>query len=333
MLNPNNVVAVVVTYLNRFNLLKQVIDSLLEENVKRIIVVDNGSDKESYDKLEALSLALDGILKVCRFEDNLGSANGFSFGIQQAYKEDAEYVWLLDDDNKPRKGALNALLKFWNENNPNPSETITISLRLDRQQYIDSILYNDKDILLGKKNSFMTFDVLNYFKKRLNKSKKKFDLNNLQYAEVGQAPYGGMFFHKCIVDNIGYPNKDFFVYTDDTEFSYRIIKQNGKIYAIIDSILDDIDTSWSNITNKNIFMYHPILDSESDFRIYYSFRNRVFFELRERVSNKVFYIINMLFFMLNLLFKAILKKKIKRYKLVILAIRDGIVGKLGKYEK
>ncbi len=325
------ITSVIVTYSNRFHLVKQVIESILDEGIENIIVIDNNSEKESREQLKNLELQMDNKIKVIYHEKNLGSAGGFKRGIEEAYKSDCDFIWLFDDDNIAKKGALNSLLSFWNKKSLDKQNSMLISLRKDRKQYYKSIKENDKDILTGKNNSFMTFDFIGYIKNKLSKREesKEYDKN---YGEVNQAPYGGMFFHKSLVEKIGYPNEDFFVYTDDTEYSYRVIKNNGKIYAVLDSLLEDIDISWHDVEFKKGLFSSPILDTPSNFRVYYTFRNRVYFELNNRVNNKYIYFFNMFVFMSRLFISVLFRFKFKRFNLVIQAINDGLLGNLGEKE-
>ncbi len=104
-----------------------------------------------------------------------------------------------------------------------------------------------------------------------------------------------MFLHKIIMDTITCPREEFFVYTDDQECSYRIIKNGGEILLVLDSELEDIDTSWNVDNSKSPFVKY--LNQGSDFRVYYSVRNRVFFENLIN-SNKIVYYFNILLFLL-----------------------------------
>jgi len=321
--------AVIVTYSNRFHLLSQVVESILNEGVENIIVIDNCSLKESKDNLRSLELELKNKIKVIYLDKNYGSAGGFKRGLEEAYKSNCDFIWLFDDDNVAKKGALKALLSFWDEEKLNKNNNMLISLRADRKQYYKSIKEGNKDILTGQINSFMTFDFISYLKQKFNK-KKIIQKHTENHGEVNQAPYGGMFLHKDIINTIGYPNEDFFVYTDDTEYSYRVIKNGGKIYAVLDSLLEDIDVSWHDVKFKKRLFSSPILDTPSSFRVYYSFRNRVYFEMNNRVDNKYIYYFNMFVFMSRLFVSVIFRFKFKRFKLLMTAIHDGIVGKLGE---
>ncbi|WP_261975218.1 glycosyltransferase, partial [Lactobacillus crispatus] len=41
----------------------------------------------------------------------LGGAGGFQYGIKMVAQKDYDFVWLMDDDCKPTKNALNEFLK------------------------------------------------------------------------------------------------------------------------------------------------------------------------------------------------------------------------------
>lgn len=325
-------IAVIVTYSDRFHLLKRVVDSILNEEINHIIIIDNDSEISSKEKLKKLEQENADKLKVIYLSENIGSAGGFKRGLQEAYNiNDCEFIWLFDDDNIAKKGAHKALINFFNAKKLDKENSMLISLRVDRKQYYKSIEQSDTEILTGKKNSFMTFDFISYIKNKFFTKRINIKLNK-NYGETHQAPYGGMFFHKNLINKIGYPDDRFFVYADDTEYSYRVIKNGGKIYAVLNSLLEDIDTSWDNIELKKGLFSSPVLDTSSSSRVYYSFRNRVYYELMNRVENKFVYFFNMVMFLLisRLFIYGILRIKFKRLGLVIRAIYDGINGNLGK---
>ena len=54
-------------------------------------------------------------LRVIYLKENVGSAGGYKRGLKEAYLDkDCEFIWLLDDDNKPQESSLNTLIDFWN---------------------------------------------------------------------------------------------------------------------------------------------------------------------------------------------------------------------------
>lgn len=323
--------AVTVTYSNRFDLVKQAIDSAFSEGVIKVIVVDNFSHIESREKLREYEKFSFDKVKVIYLPENMGSSGGFKIGLKEAYDDnECEFVWLLDDDNVAHRSALETLKIFWSEKELEPDNTMLISLRTDRKVYYESIEKNNTEILTGKINSFMGFCFFSYIKNIFFNNKDESYIIDRNYGVTHQAPYGGMFFHKSLIDKIGYPNEKFFVYADDTEYSYRLIKNGGNIYAVLNSLLKDVDISWHNIDYNKGFISSPILDTPSDFKVYYTFRNRVYFELNNRVFNRFIYFLNMFVFLVRLFISAFFKFKFIRFGLIMVAIKDGLNGSLGK---
>ena len=298
------VCSVIVTYGDRFHLLKQVIDACLKEGIDKIIVVDNASVENSRKQLKKYEKEIDK-LKVIYLDKNTGSAGGYKRGLQEAYKcEECEYIWLLDDDNMPQKDSLEILKEFWNSYDMKDKEDnlCLLSFRPDRVAYKEAIMTNNPNLVLGRKNSFLGFHILDLPKKIVRVLKRKLNIQTfkenpkIRYGQVAVAPYGGMFFHKNLIDKIGYPKEEFFVYADDHEWSYRITKNSGKIILVLDSVLEDIEKSegFRGEKRRNIF---EMLLSGSQFRIYYSTRNRIIFEKQELVSNIFLWKLNKLCFM------------------------------------
>ncbi|MDD6320120.1 MAG: glycosyltransferase family 2 protein [Oscillospiraceae bacterium] len=102
------VTAVVVTY-NRRELLRQCLDALNAQTVGApdIWVIDNAST-DGTGKMVA-SLERENI-HYCNTGKNLGGAGGFSWGIYRAAQEKTNYLWVMDDDCIPQPDALEKLL-------------------------------------------------------------------------------------------------------------------------------------------------------------------------------------------------------------------------------
>ena len=101
------VCSVIVTYGDRFHLLKQVIEACYKEGVDKVIVIDNASEENSKKQLKEYEKENQDRLKVIYLEENIGSAGGYKRGLQEAYEcEECEYIWLLDDDNMPQKKSF-----------------------------------------------------------------------------------------------------------------------------------------------------------------------------------------------------------------------------------
>lgn len=328
------VCAVIVTYGDRIHLLKQVMDTCYKEGANNIIVVDNDSEQNSKIELKKYEKENKDKLKVIYLNENTGSAGGFKRGLQEAYNDsDCEFIWLLDDDNQPQKYSLKVLKDFWNDlNQEDKNEKVSLlSYRKDRVAYKEAVMTNNLNLVLGRKNSFLGFHIIDLPKKVLKVIKRKFGLKtfientNVKSGKVSVGPYGGMFFHKNLIDSIGYPKEEFYLYADDHEWSYRITKNGGGIYLVLDSLVDDIDTSWN--VSKDRKKSFQVIATGSEFRMYYSVRNRVFFESSNLVLNELVYKLNI--FIFSILVKLADKSNQKVFKK---AINDGLLNKMGKNE-
>ena len=299
-------------------------------------MVDNNSEEESRNKLVEYEKVLNEKIKVLYLDDNYGSAGGFKRGLEMAYDDpECEFIWLLDDDNKPMEGSLKTLLDFYNslEVEHKEEKIALLSYRFKKEKLAEeAIIRNKPEMILGSRNSFLGFHIKDIHKKIYRYFKRRFKLidtdilreNYKKFGAVPVAPYGGLFFNKNIINRIGYPNEDFYLYADDHEWSYRITKTGGKIYLVLDSKIDDLELSW-NFPKSNKDTSFAILSKGDPYRVYYGVRNRVFFEVNNLVDSKIIYWINILVYLLlvNL-------SSTKNTKLILKAIKDGYKGKLGK---
>jgi len=331
------VCSVIVTYGDRFHLLKQVIDACLQEGIDKIIVVDNASAENSRRQLKEYEKQIDK-LKVIYLDENTGSAGGYKRGLQEAYNcDECEYIWLLDDDNVPQKDSLNILKEFWeNKNMENKVENLCLlSFRPDRKAFIEAIVRKKPALVLGRKNAFLGLDILDIPEKVIRVLKRKigislFKLNDkIKSGKVVVAPYGGMFFNTKLIDNIGLPKEEYFLYADDHEWSYRITKNGGSIYLIVDSKVIDIDDNLNG--EKSTSMFDAYINKNSDFKVFYAIRNKVAFENEMVVENRIIFKVNKFLFLLFLLFFRN-KQNMKRYHLIIKAINNGLNNNFKEYK-
>ena len=108
MIDAKDVTAVVVTY-NRLPLLQQCLATLRAQTVQgfTVLLVDNASTDGTAAYVR--TLAMPGLV-YRNTGENLGGAGGFAYGIQAAAELGCEAVWIMDDDTLPEPGALEALL-------------------------------------------------------------------------------------------------------------------------------------------------------------------------------------------------------------------------------
>lgn len=208
------VTGVIVTYGDRFHLLKRVIKSSFLEGVDKIIVIDNNSEENSKKQLKEYE-EQENRLSIIYLNENTGSAGGYKRGLEEAYNDGScEFIWLLDDDNEPQKDSLKVLKEFWKnlEDKTKKEKISLLSYRKDRVAYKESIMTENPDLVLGRKNSFLGFHILDLFNKIIKVFKRKIGIEtykeneNVRSGKVSVAPYGGMFFRSKIIKENIYPN-------------------------------------------------------------------------------------------------------------------------------
>lgn len=324
-----NITVVTVTYGNRFHFLKKVITRSFEEGIRKVIVVDNNSDKTSREQLKEYEKTLGKErLQVLYLDDNYGSAGGFKRGLEAAYEDsEAEYILVLDDDNCLVNQSINKV------------KNITTYLENLNKNYVLSFFRNERDDNISvikegwikgyKPNNFCGINFFTLIKNKLFPKRKKTLINLFPLQPIEVTAMGGSFFHKSILEKNGYPNEDFYLYADDHDFFYRFTESGGHIFLCSELKLKDLDSTNISEEGKNIGYF----DKEfSEFKMYYQIRNHTYFSKKFIKSKVLFY--GNLFFYLILYFRKIFitpkKLFLRRYSLMLRAIKDGLNEKLGR---
>jgi GT2 family glycosyltransferase len=192
------VVACIVTY-NRLELLKRCINALENQTYKvsKIIIINNDSNDGTSEWLEKK----DNIIH--HKQSNYGGAYGFKTAIELSLSDDADAIWLMDDDGYPANDALEKMLNY--------SDLMPAVL--------NSAVINEKNNkeLVWKVNNTDQLDNL--------KSKLIPGIAHL---------FNGTLIHADVVKNIGLPNDSLVIWGDESEYFERIIKKYS-VYTISDS--------------------------------------------------------------------------------------------------
>ena len=205
--NMKKVIAIVVTY-KRKELLEKVLTRLSEQSFKlsKVFVVDNNSQDGTEELVKYFHLN-DNIFEYHNTGANLGGAGGFNFGFKLANNYDYDYLWLMDDDFLPAGDCLEKLIAH----NIN-GITQPIRYNLDGTcAEISPVLYDLNKIFCKNPKSFTVADIYNTIKEK----------NLIPIAGV---PFEGPLITKAVVEAIGYPNPDFFIFNDDLDYSIRARK-------------------------------------------------------------------------------------------------------------
>lgn len=204
--------AVVVTF-NRLRLLRRTVECLrLSRPAPRILVVNNGSSDGTAEWLAAQpDITLIN-------QDNVGGSGGYFSGIRRAYQMGAEWIWCMDDDVFPRPDCLESLLRCADA----PSVGILSPRRL-----LEGKVYAQEFLGYNLRNPFASMYV-----GRLSR------MDVSEPIEIKGAAFEGPLIRREVVEAVGLPNKDLFIFCDDTDFSLRTVLKGFRILYVPAALID-----------------------------------------------------------------------------------------------
>lgn len=206
------VIAVVVTY-NRLELLKRNIHCLRQNKpLDSILVVNNGSTDGT-----GQWLATQPDLHVLT-QENVGGSGGFYTGIREAFRQEADWIWCMDDDVFPRPDCLEQLLRH--------ASAPRVGILAPRRLLEGHIFTND----------FQQLNLTNPFASMYRRKLKKQVVN--EPTEICGTAFEGLCISKEAVAKIGFPNKDLFIFCDDTDYCIRAVLSGYKILYIPTALMD-----------------------------------------------------------------------------------------------
>ena len=223
-----NITAVVVTF-NRKELLKKNIEALRrQKELTTILVVNNGSTDGTAEWLDSQS-----DLSVIH-QSNVGGSGGFYTGIDAAYKGGADWIWCMDDDVFPREGCLTALLKEASD------EKVGM---LAPRRFLDGKIFT---------NDFQRYNLTNPFSSMYEGKLRKMQVDGP--TEIVGTAFEGPFIRRAVVEQIGLPNKELFIFCDDTDYCLRTVLAGWKIMYVpaaeMDKQLFFSDDTWAERERK-----------------------------------------------------------------------------------
>jgi GT2 family glycosyltransferase len=201
------IAAVIVTY-NGLDYLKQCMEGVRNQiyRVDQIIVVNNCEKDETADWLSSQ----DHIVSIN--QKNTGGAGGFKMGIKKAYEMKFDWVWCLDHDIILPDECLFNLIS---------SKVI----KMGKTGFISSVILdsNDNPVPIN----------VPQFENSRNVIK---GIHKLDAIPIICSSFSSVLINLEVVDKVGLPYKDFFIWGDDSEFTLRIYKYGYQGYLITNSI-------------------------------------------------------------------------------------------------
>lgn len=191
------IIAVVVTY-NRLALLQRTIAALKAQTrpLDAIVVVNNGATDGTADWLETQQG-----LEVFT-QDNVGGSGGFARGIREAGQMGADRIWCMDDDVFPRPSCLERLLEA-------AATHPDAAILAPRRFMGDKIICHD----------FTRYNLTNPLASMYGGKLRKCPPTAPTY--VAGTAFEGPLISRQVVDTVGLPNAELFIFCDDTDYCLR----------------------------------------------------------------------------------------------------------------
>jgi len=318
-----------ITYSDRWHLLEQVLKRVNDfRQVSNIVVVDNVSPYSVAEKVKEIE---GNKITVLPSTENLGSAGGYKKAMEYAVNAiKADFFLLLDDDNLPQENVIDDLLNEWEVITGANDKKALFCFRDDRRPHVMIAKGEDPFRFYLVPNNFLGFHCFKIISNKLRKMRdgRFAEMPLKERAAMPYVPYGGLMLHRGLIGAIGFPDERFYLYVDDSEFTYRITQHGGQIWMIPACRVVDIDKSQGINYKKRLF--HDQLLDEWSFRTYYHVRNRVYFYSRVALRNKFMFGLNKLIYLAWLRAISVLSNKRAEYGKLITAVNDGLDGKMGK---
>ncbi len=223
-----NIIAVVVTY-NRLDLLKRNIRCLQQNKpISSIVVVNNGSTDGTAEWLKGQT----GLIVI--HQSNVGGAGGFYTGMEYACRAGADWIWCMDDDVFPRADCLEGLLAEAGRSD--------IGILAPRRLQDGKLFTHD----------FQEYNLTNPFASMYSKKLAKQVVTGP--TEIKGTAFEGPLIRRAVVEKVGLPNKELFIFCDDTDYCFRTVQAGFKIVYVPTALMDKekffSNDSWSERGRK-----------------------------------------------------------------------------------
>lgn len=286
----NRIAAIVVTY-NRKELLKDTIIALLNQTyqLQAIYIIDNACTDGTKEYIKPYIDDHNNVHYI-QLGENSGGAGGFCNGLKIAYDDGYDAVWGMDDDAVPDKTALSVMINH-------------------KSDFSDPCVFWSNIIMFDENSK----PVCHW---------RKFE--SMVQEEHGFT-FVGFLIPRIIIQNIGFPRADLFIFYDDAEYSNRVVNAGYKIYRFQDS---KIYHPYINSIRNKLFLGKRICVLEmANWKWYYFMRNGL---LIYSWNNSKKY--TMLYLDLWIIVKSLLVDR-KNLNMILLGFFHGLIGKTGKLQQ
>lgn len=213
------VYACIVTY-NRAALLDRLLKSLADQSfpISKIIIVDNASTDNTASVVRSRVMAKSPDIEYIRLATNSGGAGGFATAITAAmtrYSPRPTHLWLMDDDGYPAPDCLELLIRAFRET---------------RHAALNPIIWSDAASADG--HNELAFGHGSQSNKRLHAA----IMDDRTKILTGLAQFfNGTLLATPMIEKIGVPIADFFIWGDEVEYQTRMKQQGFAVATVLEA--------------------------------------------------------------------------------------------------
>lgn len=249
-MKEESIAAVVVTY-NRKALLLECLNAIMNQSipVNRIILIDNASTDGTKEALAECGILQNPTLEYKLMEKNTGGSGGFYEGLKISREYDYDWIWVMDDDTIPSQDCLANLIEA---KEIIKKENGTIS-------FLASAIY-------GQDGEFMNVPNISE-KESANGYPYWYGLLSEGIVNICDATFVSILINRQAIMKCGLPNRDYFIWGDDSEYTTRLTYYFGDAYLVGKSIAIHKRKNASSLRISNE------TDKKRIKLFYYSFRN------------------------------------------------------------
>lgn len=299
---------VIVTY-NRLELLKECLQQCFTQTYpfSSVIVVDNDSDDGTGAYLDELREKQENLI-VRHLSENTGGSGGFKRALQIARRMDLDWILIIDDDAMIASDYIEQCNRYL-KRHPNVaacSGTVYTNGEIQlnhRRRIISKVMHFESNVpLSGYEHTSFHYDL---------------------------ATFCGLMIRGDVLREIGLPKSEYFIWYDDTEYSMRLKKYGG---------ITNINAA--KLNHKTVLPggEHAGFFMRMNWRTYYGHRNRLD-AVRKHcgfATQLVIYAEFAAFIGCGIVMSLLPnyhKQGVFVTRMLVDALRDGAMGKLGKNEK
>ncbi|MDI3318630.1 glycosyltransferase family 2 protein [Pinibacter soli] len=185
----------------------------------KLVVVDNGSKNDSIDQI---AYSFPGI-EIISTADNLGFSEGHNKAVEKYIHDDFDLLWVLNNDLEITKATLSSLIAAYKEHGDAIYGSISVNA--------------NNEIEWGGSQEISDFAIPD----RLDNYWSKKCLDRLVQPSTYWVStiYGhSMLIPMNIIKEVGFMDKDFFMYHEETEYCFRLLtKYKIKAFIVQQSVV------------------------------------------------------------------------------------------------